>query len=57
MKSAAFANYNDVTLTLIGLGLFLGVFIGSLIWVNLKENRRLYDQISKSILDEGDHHE
>jgi cbb3-type cytochrome oxidase subunit 3 len=54
VKSFAFANYTDITLTLIGLGLFVGVFIGSIIWVNLKENRRLYDKIAKNILDEGE---
>lgn len=54
MKSAAFLHYSDVTLTLIGLALFVTVFIGSIIWVNLKENRRRYRQIAAKILDEGD---
>ncbi len=54
MKSVAFANYTDVTLTLIGLGLFVSVFIGSIIWVNLKENRLRYEKIAKNILDEGE---
>lgn len=54
MKSVAFANYTDVTLTLIGLGLFMSVFIGSIIWVNLKANKLKYEQIAKNILDEGE---
>ncbi len=54
MKSLAFAHYTDIALTLIGLGLFMIVFIGSIIWVNLKENRRRYEQIAKNILDEGE---
>ena len=54
MKSVAFANYTDITLTLIGLGLFIGVFVGSIIWVNLKENRIKYKQIAQKILDDGE---
>ena len=54
MKSLAFANYSDVPLTLIGLGLFMSVFIGSIIWVNLKENKLRYEKIAKNILDEGE---
>lgn len=54
MKSAAFIHYTDIPLSLIGLGLFLTVFIGSIIWVNLKENRRRYRKIAAQILDEGD---
>lgn len=54
MKSDAFLHYSDAPLTLIGLGLFLTVFVGSIIWVNLKENRRRYRKIAEQILDEGD---
>ena len=54
MKSVAFANYTDITLTLIGLGLFIGVFVGSIIWVNLKENRIKYKQIAQKIHDDGE---
>lgn len=54
MKSEAFAHYTDVNLTLIGLGLFLTVFLGSIIWVSLKVNRERYKKIALTILDEGD---
>lgn len=54
MKSAAFTHYTDVNLTLIGLGLFLTVFIGSVIWVNLKVNRERYKKIALTVLDEGE---
>jgi len=54
MNKLAFANYTDVPLTLIGLGLFIAVFVGSIVWVNLDANRQRYKQLAKNILEEGE---
>lgn len=54
MKSAAFAHYSDVPLTLLGLILFVTVFVGVVWWTGLKANQRKYEQISKDILQEGE---
>jgi hypothetical protein len=54
MKSLAFANYSDVPLTLIGLGLFIAVFSSWVIWVCLHENRVYHEKIAKHILEEGE---
>jgi hypothetical protein len=52
--SDAFAAYNDTTLTLIGLGLFVAVFIGSIIWVSLKENKKRYAILAERLLQDGE---
>lgn len=54
MKSAAFLNYTDIPITLIGLGLFIAVFVGSIIWVNIKSNSLRYRKIAEQIFDEGE---
>lgn len=54
MKSAAFANYHDVNMTLIGLGLFMAIFIGSIVWTGLRANRRIYDRLSQVPLHDED---
>lgn len=53
MKSLAFAHYTDTLLTLIGLGLFITVFLGWVAWVNLKPNRELYKKIARELLEDG----
>ncbi|MBX2994946.1 MAG: cbb3-type cytochrome c oxidase subunit 3 [Bdellovibrionaceae bacterium] len=54
MKSAAFAHYSDVPITLLGLILFVTVFMGVVWWTGLQANRRKYDVISKQILKDGE---
>ncbi len=54
MKAEAFAHYTDVPITLIGLMLFVGVFLGAVIWTGLKENRRKYEQIAQHPLSDGE---
>lgn len=55
--SQYFAHYTDTTLSLIGFGLFAAVFVGSLIWTNLKANRAIYEDIANKILIDGENHE
>lgn len=52
--SDAFVSYNDTTLTLIGLGLFISVFIGSIIWVSIKENKKRYLILAETLLKDGE---
>lgn len=54
MKSNAFAYYSDVPLTLLGLGLFLGVFLGVLWWTGLKMNQKKYQHLSTELLKDGE---
>lgn len=53
MKAQAFAHYSDALLTTIGLTLFVAVFVGSVIWVNIKKNRQRYAKMKSELLDDG----
>lgn len=54
MKAQAFAHYTDVPLTLIGLVLFIAVFLGAVIWTGLRTNRRKYQTIERQPLNDGE---
>lgn len=54
MKSLAFAHYTDISLTLVGLSLFVAVFAGVVVWTSLKENRRRYEDIARFPLNDGE---
>lgn len=50
MKSAAFTHYDDIYLTVIGLGLFLAVFVGVIVWTGLRANRAKYLRMANAPL-------
>ena len=53
MKKEVIANMDMSILPTIGLLLFLGVFIGVLIWSFRNGSTKLYEQVMDSALDEG----
>lgn len=54
MKSEAFVHYQDVPLTLIGLALFMAIFVGSVIWTGLRANRSKYLKMAEAPLHDED---
>lgn len=54
MFKQAFTNFNDQHLTIIGLMIFMTFFVGVLVWVNLKQNIKSYEQIQNLPLRDGD---
>lgn len=54
MKAEAFAHYTDIPVTLLGLILFVTVFLGAVIWTGLKENQEKYKKIARHPLSDGE---
>ena len=50
----AFAHYTDAPMTVLGLCLFMAVFVGSIIWTGLKVNKEKYKKIAQQPLNDGD---
>jgi cbb3-type cytochrome oxidase subunit 3 len=49
--------FTDTYLTSAGLIIFFLFFIGTVVWVSIKENRIRYQQIEKLPLLDGENHE
>lgn len=52
--SEAFHHFSDVNIALLGLGLFLFVFFGNLIWVQLKSNQEMFKKLETFPLRQDD---
>lgn len=54
MFKQVFSNFDDGHLIALGFVLFMGVFLGSLIWTLLVQKKSFYDQLSLLPLNKGD---
>lgn len=54
MYKEIFQNFTDSHLIVIGFMLFIGTFVGSLIWTLFVQNKSFYDQMSLIPLSKGD---
>jgi cbb3-type cytochrome oxidase subunit 3 len=52
MIKEALTGYPHINLTLVALGIFVGVFFGMLIWIHRKNSKELYQQIANLPLEE-----
>lgn len=47
MKSQVLANFHMPILSCFALILFLGLFVGALIWINRKGSKQIYERMSQ----------
>ncbi len=54
MFKSAFMNFSDSYLIALGFVLFMGTFLGALIWTIYVQKKSFYDEISRMPLRDGD---